>query len=127
MPRPELEPMEYLTKRGRKIFFNISKHVKDAGILFDIDVFELSMLANSFDIYERMSAFCNDEKNGFTDLVENQKGSSKQVRPEYTIMKNEYSNIMSMAPKYGLTPGDRQKIFNGLKKKVKKEGLTDGL
>jgi len=126
MPRPEFEPMEYLTKRGRKIFFNISKHIKDADILFDIDVLELSMLANSLDIYERMSSFCNDEKNGFTDIVENQKGSTKQVRPEYTIMKNEYSNIMSMAPKFGLNPGDRAKIFGGMKTK-KKTNPNEGL
>jgi hypothetical protein len=36
-------------------------------------------------------------------------------------MRNEYNNILKHAPKYGLNPGDREKIFGGLKKKKKKD------
>lgn len=125
MARPEYEPLPYLTKRGRKIFSLIIKHIQDSGFLFDIDTLELSMLANSFDIYERMSEICNGE-NGLTEMVTGKNGTFKQVRPEYTIMKNEYTNVIKNSSKYGLTPGDREKIFSGMKKK-KKADPSSGL
>ena len=79
------------------------------------------MLANSFDTYEVMSRFCNDPENGFTELVTGKNGTFKQVRPEYTIMKNEYANIIKNSSKYGISPGDRHRIFKGLKVKTKKD------
>jgi len=124
MPRAEYEPLPYLTKRGRKIFSQVIKHITDTGIIFDIDVLELSMLANSFDIYERMSEICNGD-DGFTEIVTGKNGSFKQVRPEYSIMKAEYANIIRNSGKYGLTPGDRAKIFGGMKKKEKRSVTSD--
>lgn len=125
MPRPEYEPANYLTKRGRKIFYDIVRHVKDHDLIQDIDVFELSMLANSFDIYEQMGESCREK--GFVRAVTGKNGTFDQAAPEYGIMQQQYSNIIKHSPKFGLTPGDREKIFNGLKKKVKKESLTDGI
>lgn len=125
MPRPEYEPLPYLTKRGRKIFSQIVKHITDTETIFDIDVLELSMLANSFDIYERMSEQCNGDS-GLIELVTGKNGSFRQARPEYSIMKAEYANIMKNSGKYGLTPGDREKVFSGMKKK-KKVSVSDGL
>jgi P27 family predicted phage terminase small subunit len=119
MPRPEYEGLPYLTKRGRKIFSQIVKHVKEHDLIFDIDVLELSMLANSIDAYERAAEYCNT--NGFSKEIEAKQGSFGQIIPEYTVMRNEYNNILKHAPKYGLNPGDREKIFGGLKKKKKKD------
>jgi P27 family predicted phage terminase small subunit len=124
MPRPEYEPLPYLTKRGKKIFSLIIKHIVDSDIIADIDTLELSMLCNSFDIYERMSVICNSE-DGFTEMVTGKNGTFKQVRPEYTIMKAEYTNILKNSSKYGITPGDRAKIFGGLKKKERKSVTSD--
>lgn len=126
MPRPEYEPLPYLTKRGRKIFSQIVKHITDTETIFEIDVLELSMLANSFDIYERMSEQCNGT-DGLIEMVTGKNGTFRQSRPEYSIMKAEYANIMRNSGKYGLTPGDREKIFNGMAKKKKKESVLDGL
>ena len=126
MPRPEYEPAGYLTKRGRKIFQEIITHIRDSNIIQDIDTLELSMLANSFDVYERMAQQLNEE--GFSEEVITKNGSFKQIVPEYTVMKNEYANVLKHSGKFGLTPGDRQKIFGGLKKKIKKDpnaGLDD--
>lgn len=116
--------MDYLTKNGRKIFFRILRHVQEHELLFDIDTIELSMLANSFDAYERAAQYCND--NGFSKQIEAKQGSFGQIIPEYTVMRNEYNNILKHSSKFGLNPGDREKIFGGMKKK-KKVSVTDDL
>lgn len=124
MPRPEYKPADYLTKRGRMIFLDIIAHIKDAELIMDIDTLELSMLANSMDAYERMAEICN--KGGFSEEVTGKNGTFMQIRPEYTVMRNEYQNVLKHSGKFGLTPGDRHKIFGGLKKK-KKANPLDGL
>ena len=115
--------MDYLTKRGRLIFFQIVRHIKDADIIADIDVLQLSMLANSFDLFEKAAQECND-KGISVELVAKQ-GSFAQVRPEYTVMRNEYSNILKLSASFGMNPGDREKIFSGLKKKKRVRTLDD--
>lgn len=124
MAKTEYVALPYLTKRGRVIFYQILNHIKDAGIEYKIDTLELSMLANSYDSFERAADYCN--KHGFSKEIESKQGSFGQIIPEYTVMRNEYSNILKHSPKFGMTPGDRAKIFGGMKKKEKKnpnEGL----
>jgi len=124
MARPEYEPEEYLTKRGRKLFYSIVKHIKDTNVIEEIDTLELSMLCHSLYTYEMMADYCN--KNGFTEMVTGKNGTFKQAVPEYSIMKNEYANVLRHSGKYGLTPGDRAKIFGGMKTK-KKINPSEGL
>ncbi len=123
MGRYEYEPATYLTKRGRKIFHEIVDHVRSHDLIFDIDVLELSMLANCYAIYEEMSDKCKD---GYIVRVTGKNGTFDQVKPEYNIMQQQYANILKHSSKFGLTPGDREKIFNGLKKK-KPVSITDDL
>ena len=123
MPRPEYEPMDYLSKRGRKIFLTIVKHINDHEVIQDIDTLELSMLANAMDAYERSAALCNEK--GFTEEVTGKNGTFTQVIPEYGIMKQQYDLILKHSPKYGLTPGDRQKIFGGMKNKKRVDPTDD--
>jgi hypothetical protein len=123
MPRPEVEPVGYLTKRGRRIFQLIVSHCKDSGFDLDIDVLELTMLANSFDLYEDAASRLNKLRG---ENVPDVFGKGGKVSSDYIVMKSEYEKVMKHGPKYGLNPGDRHKIFGGLKKKEKKnpnEGL----
>lgn len=124
MARESHVALPYLTKRGRLIFYQILNHIKDAGIDAKIDTLELSMLANSYDAFERAASYCN--VNGFSKQIEAKQGSFGQIIPEYTVMRNEYSNILKHSPKFGMNPGDREKIFGGMKAK-KKKSITDGL
>lgn len=124
MPRPEYEPASYLTKRGRKIFYSIVKHVDDNGLMRKIDTLEVSMLANSFDSFDIATEKCNS--GGYINAVTGKNGTFDQVSPWYTIMRNEYANILKHSPKYGLNPGDREKIFGGMKTK-KKVNPNEGL
>lgn len=110
----------FLSVEGLVIYTAILNHCKDNGIDKDIDTFELSMLANSFDLYSINAEYCRDH--GTTQSPE--KGGWDQIRPEYTVMKNEYQNILKHSSKFGLNPGDREKIFNGLKQKDKKKGFN---
>lgn len=122
MPRPDYEPMSYLSKRGRKIFLQIANHINEHDLILQIDVIELSMLANAFDVYERAAIVCNEK-----DLTEptGKNQTHIQVIPEYGIMKQMYDLILKHSPKYGLTPGDREKIFGGMKKTKKKDPIAD--
>jgi len=111
---------DYLTLKGRIIFSAIAKHLKDKGVEDSITSFELSMLANSFDMYAEAAMFCN--KNGNT-LNSGDKGYM-QVHPKYTIMKNEYTHIQKHAPKFGLNPLDVQKLTRALPEKQEEDPLA---
>lgn len=107
--------MEYLTENGDLIYEKLEKHCKDRLKMIDVDSFELTMLANSFDLYQTAAKYCNEEGCSMTIITET--GSTySQIRPEYTVMKNEYQNILKHGAKFGLNPGDRDKIFKGLSK-----------
>ena len=109
----------FLSEGGARIYEAILKHCQDNGIQNEIDTFELAMLANSFDLYSINAEYCRD--NGTTQSPV--KGGWDQIRPEYTVMKNEYQNILKHSSKFGLNPGDRAKIFDGLKQKEKSRGF----
>jgi phage terminase small subunit len=116
--------MPYLSQRGWRIFLKIVRHINDHEVIQDIDTLELSMLANAIDAYERAAVICNQK--GFTEEVTGKNGTFTQVIPEYSIMKQQYDLILKHSPKYGLTPGDREKIFGGMKR-VKKLNPVDDL
>jgi phage terminase small subunit len=115
----EIKDMKHdqsLTETGIEIFNRLIEHCETIGLL-DIDSFELSMMANSFDTYFKYAKICNET--GATQKPK--EGGWDQVRPEYTIMKNEYQNILKHSSKFGLNPGDRAKIFNMKKKDTEKK------
>ena len=86
----------------------------------EVDQLELVMLANSFDLYFDNAKTCNQ-----TGATQSPKGGGwDQVRPEYTVMKNEYQNILKHSCKFGLNPGDRAKFFKGIGEKDKKKGFN---
>jgi len=109
----------FLTEEGKLIFKKIKAHCQSNNILFEIDDLELAMLANSFDLYSSNAELCNKDGVSMTIITE-KGGNYSQIRPEYTVMKNEYQNILKHSSKFGLNPGDRAKIFAGMKKEKKK-------
>lgn len=109
----------FLTAEGQAIFDKIKAHCQANNILFEIDDFELAMLANSFYLYGNNAELCNKDGVSMTIITE-KGGEYSQIRPEYTVMKNEYQNILKHSSKFGLNPGDRAKIFAGMKKEKKK-------
>ena len=109
----------FLTAEGKAIFVRIKAHCEQNNILFEIDDLELAMLCNSFELYAVNAELCNKEGIAMTIITE-KGGEYSQIRPEYTVMKNEYQNILKHSSKFGLNPGDRAKIFSGMKKEKKK-------
>jgi phage terminase small subunit len=118
--------MDFLTKKGLLIFKEIEKHCKEKLKMFDVDKFEMAMLANSFDLYAENAKLCNTDGVSMTIITE-KGGEYRQIRPEYTVMKNEYGNILKHAGKFGLNPGDRDKLFKKLKEENKKQGFDTGM
>jgi phage terminase small subunit len=124
MARPKYEPRGYLTDNGRKIFLSLVRHIGDAGLDSRIDVYELTMLANSFDLYEEAAERVKVLRNG--GETKEAFGSSGRLSTDYQVMAKEYEKILKHGPKYGLNPGDRHKIFGGMNKR-KKADPNDGL
>lgn len=117
----------FLTPEGEDIFDALKDHCTRKLKMEDVDDFELSMLANSFALYAESAKYCNEE--GVKQTFISDKGQSySQICPEYTVMKNEYQNILKHSGKFGLNPGDREKIFRKLKdEKDKKKGFDTGM
>lgn len=105
----------FLSDEGRTILKMILNHCKDIRLPVDELKLEASMLANSFDKYAKNAAYCRDHG----DTQKPSDGGWDQVRPQYTVMKNEYQNILKHAPKFGLNPTDFDKIFKESKKPKK--------
>lgn len=139
--------MNHLTDKGKAIYARLEKFVKEKLQMSEVDDIELSMLANSYDLYFKSAKFCNDhgvsmsfnQKRGKAeeeeeeigldddekDLIKSKQGGMyQQIRPEYTVMKNEYQNILKHSSKFGLTPGDRAKIFKDFGKKEEVDPLA---
>ena len=116
--------MKHLSEKGVQIYDRLEKHVKEKLKMEAIDDIELSMLANSYALYFEMAEYIHDNGVKFTIITE-KGGSYEQICPEYTVMKNEYQNILKHSSKFGLTPGDRAKIFKDFGKKDDKDPLGD--
>ena len=118
--------MDFLSENGLLIFKEIEKHCKSRLKMFDIDKFEMAMLANSFDLYAENAKLCNTTGVSMTIITE-KGGEYSQIRLEYTVMKNEYGNILKHAGKFGLNPGDRDKIFKKLGDQKDRKGFDTGM
>lgn len=106
----------FLTDRGKWVYSQIEKHLKKLKMM-EVDALELSMLANAFDLYASSASLINKE--GRTIDMITKTGVYKMLHPEYKVMTVEYGNILKHGAKFGLNPGDREKIFKGLKEKEK--------
>ncbi len=85
----------------------------------DVDDYELAMLSNSFDLYSDCAKYCSE--NGVKTTIITETGSTySQICPEYTVMKNEYQNILKHSGKFGLNPADRRKVLGVLKEEKPK-------
>jgi phage terminase small subunit len=111
--------LDFLTPRGMAIYKAIRNHCKKYGIE-EVDHMEMAILANSFDLYATNAKICNE-----TGQTQHPKeGGWDQVRPEYTIMKQEYGLILKHSGKFGLNPADRERIFSSAKEPKKKVGFN---
>lgn len=106
----------FLTPQGRLYFEQIRSNCEAKKIWDPIFEFELLVLANSIDLYFRAAQICNAK--GVSQKPK--KGGWDQVRPEYTVMKTEYNNILKHAPKFALNPMVVIDHFGGIKKDKKK-------
>ncbi len=118
--------MDFLSNEGRLIYQELEKHCRLKLKMFDVDRFELEMLANCFDKYARNALYCRDS--GDCYMMQTKTGEYPMIRPEYNVMKDSYEKILKHAGKFGLNPGDRDKIFKKLKDETeKKKGFDTGM
>lgn len=106
--------LDILSKRGQWILKIIQNAAKNNG-LEEGDILEMTMLANSFDLYFSSAEYI--QENGVKQVFENEKGSYSQIAPEYTVMVKEYQAILKHSGKFGLNPADRKRIFAKAQKK----------
>jgi phage terminase small subunit len=115
---------DFLSDAGEVILEALLDHCRAKMKMMDADRFELAMLANSFCLYAENAKVCKDDGVSMTIITE-KGGEYSQIRPEYTVMKNEYGNILKHAGKFGLNPGDREKIFKKMTDKPKKKDFSN--
>lgn len=120
-----MQAESYLPKEAQKIFERIHEHVKTNGLDLKIDSLEMSMLAFSF--YQFAEAVKSGIEKGFLNEYENEKGSTIQINGYQAQINQCYSNILKHSPKFGLTPGDREKITAFAKKEVQEKSGFDQL
>lgn len=111
-----IRPQKYLSPDGITIFKRIVKHLRDNNIEDGINTYEISMLANSIDLYATCSAWCNE--NGHTQASQS---GYEQVHPKYTIMNKEYASITKHSLKFGLNPMDLKKLLESAPPKEEEE------
>jgi phage terminase small subunit len=118
--------MKHLNDQGLEIYARIETHCREKLEMQQIDDIELSMLAYSYALYFEMAGFVKD--NGVKFVMTTEKGGEyEQIRPEYSVLKTEYQNILKHSSKFGLTPGDRAKIFKDFGKDRDKEPAFNDL
>lgn len=108
----------FLSDRAKDYYFEIKRHVSQIDIE-EIDNIEIAMLANEYDLYFSNMEFC--QKHGYSFTTGSNNGYS-QIRPEFTVMKTAYQNILKHSGKFGMNPESRTKIFN-IKKSPNKKGF----
>ena len=114
------KPHSYLTPNGVKIFNQLLKHLEDVD-LKAVDSFELSALANTFDIHQRAAVVINRSDDGYTQKTPN---GYRQITPEFSIYKDTFDRINKGSDKFGLNPAAREKIKIFMEKeKNELEGL----
>jgi len=113
---------DYLSDQGKYIFKKIAEHLQRVGVTDRINTYELSMLANSLDLYATAATLVKHK--GFDQ--DNKRSGGKVITPAYAIMKNEYQNIQKHAPKFGINHVDMAKLAESIpEKKDDSDPLTD--
>lgn len=108
-----MKAQEYLTKEGKHIFNLIVDAIPNQKILLSTDSFEVSMLAQSFDVYARGCLELNEQ----LDI----KSTKAQLS---TIIKQSSDYITKNSDKFGLNPAAREKITSfAIKEEEKKSKL----
>jgi len=114
---------DFLTSDGKEIFDFIIEYLEENELLKSGDFFEVAVYANALDTYRKAAKVCNDKGN--TQKPSN--GGWDQVSPHYTIMKNEYQNILKHGSKFLLNADSRQRLFKGALNRKKKADPNSGL
>lgn len=114
--------MKHLNAKGKEVLEVLERHCRENLKMKEVDVFTLGALANSIALYIETCEAVNDF--GYSNTYITSKGQWVQIRPEYTVMNKELDNIRKLSERFGLTPGDREKIFKGLQKAEKKKAFA---
>ena len=112
----------FLSDKGEVVYQALMAHCNSKLKMMDVDHFELAMLANSFALYAESAKVCNEQGIEMT-MVTDKGAMYSQIRPDYTVMKNEYGNILKHLAKFGTNPGDRAMFFKGLEEDKRKKGF----
>lgn len=112
-----MKPQSYLTKEGVKIFGELVDHCEKIK-LHDADSFELSMLANAFDLHCRASLIMNKQGGGYAQKL---KSEYSQITADFTVWKQTGEYINKNAGKFGLDPASREKLKSFTEEKPKEK------
>ena len=119
-----VKPPVKLHKLGKKYWKKIVPMLVEKGVLDDLDQFALDRLCQLYGVWMECRAKLHE--NGLTYETETDRGAKRFMeRPELSIMQKAEKEIQQLERKFGLTPGDREKIkMHGQKKKRNRPGSS---
>ena len=116
-----MKPLDYLTEEGEKIFYSILELIP-SDITQETDTYELSMLANYFDLYAQAALNIKNNKTGYQQQTPN---NYSQITADVTMMDKAGAYIIKNSGKFGLNPEAREKLKEVWQKKKKKKSGMD--
>jgi len=96
-------PYFKLSERGQKIFDLIKKHLD--GQKEDVDVYGLTVLAQAFDDFAEGVELIKKEGMYYTN-----RNNQRVLHPAVSVKDKAVTWIFKLAPKFGISPADREKI-----------------
>ena len=112
-----MKPLDYLTEEGKHIFNNILELIPSEK-LQETDSYELSILANYFDLYAQAAQSIKDGADGYKQTTPN---GYSQITADVTMMDKASAYIIKNSGKFGLNPESREKLKEVWAKKEKKK------
>lgn len=106
----------FLNDNGKAIYKRLSDHCEQNNVLFSIDDIMISNLA----FWLMVQWECSEEYGTEAGFIQKTKSGYGQVSPKYAMMVKAQEMVAKLSPPFGITPGDRAKIFSGMKKEKKK-------
>jgi P27 family predicted phage terminase small subunit len=111
LPSDKIKPPGWLKPKAKKIFKEIVNDLEPLGILANLDVMNLAVLADAFEKYIEATIALNTST--LTTFETNKNGSTKEVKNVYQLIQRDYAEVIKkFSADFGLNPASRQKLID---------------
>ena len=106
----EVKPPPWLSRRGKKIFRDLTKVITDLSILDPADYIALSMLADALDDYRTFGERVEEDGPTFKSTANREGEVLIKANPAVSMKADAWRRVQSGLAKFGLQPKARDGI-----------------